>query len=344
MRLRGTLSRFALAAALIASLLLGGLPGVAMATTFHSPNTGEDYYTGRRITIVVRASDVDSTGVFPVYVVDEDYQSTQVGDWEIRNGERSWRFEGRVTLDEVGEYELMVGPTFVGLFTVHPALRFNNLGVAPDKFFPIVRDGFRDRTTFSWNQNMSTGGTRITVVNGKGKAVVRDNLGSENTGPHDWTWNGRTRRGKKLPAGRYRIRVSGTHPDTGARFESGRKPVEIATRFVKKRRRLEKNGTQTSSLRKNGNCNRGSLQGSLLLTCLGGQYTATYSWRVPASTVKVRRSFRKEAGAARCRSRTGIDRRGRRVRTSFTVVSPPFRFSQCWIHEARLTFVYKVRI
>ncbi|UAL30008.1 hypothetical protein K8W59_00110 [Nocardioides rotundus] len=158
-----------------------------------------------------------------------------------------------------------------------PVMTVSNASVNVAKFYPLVRDGYRDSVRFSWRQDGDERPT-IEVVNADGVSV-RTLRPWAWAGRNDWTWNGKNDNGNFVAKGSYRIRVDG-----GSNVATARVTLtsEIVTRTFTKR----KEGNQASSFRTRGNCygQRDSYYEIAYLDCWGGRFArANYGISIPAN-------------------------------------------------------------
>jgi hypothetical protein len=104
-----------------------------------------------------------------------------------------------------------------------------------------------------------------------------------------------------------------------------------------------KNGTRTSNRSRRGNCDFASYNGSLLMSCLNGQATASYHITGPGRGVKGFRHLSR--GAWPCRNVSATVRKGRgHVNVSITMTSSGYHGRQCWIDEVGGEFRYHKRV
>jgi flagellar hook assembly protein FlgD len=71
----------------------------------------------------------------------------------------------------------------------------------------LVRDGYRDSTTFNWTQTLPAT-NMIKVRRLATGRVVTSVSGPNGVGSHGWTWAGRNYRGKLVPVGKYAIELA----------------------------------------------------------------------------------------------------------------------------------------
>jgi hypothetical protein len=174
----------------------------------------------------------------------------------------------------------------VNNFTVgEPPVRLKSLGQYPAKFYPRVRDGYRDKTVTEYALNRSAA-IKAKVLNGNGKKVRIDRLGAQSAGDHQWVWNGRIADGTKAPKGDYFIEMVATDADGHKdRFTT---VVRVASKLV----------TRTDSVAVNGgsgareatrSCTASRYDGVMTLDCWGGRYAqASYGFRIPKSAFKIK--------------------------------------------------------
>jgi hypothetical protein len=159
--------------------------------------------------------------------------------------------------------------------------------VAPNPFYPLVRDGYRDKVRYKYQLN-ERAHVRVVVTNRNGNAVLRADLGWQSgpglfaKGKHAWQWNGTNRTGARVPAGYYKIKVRGRAAD--GTMDSVHKRVRVATAQVSRPRSVHRRGTETASRSKAGACHFFGFSGTLSLDCWGGKYArAVYAFHIPAS-------------------------------------------------------------
>jgi len=88
-------------------------------------------------------------------------------------------------------------------------LHLTKSSVAPQDFYPIKRDGYRDATTFSFTTNRRSD-DRLEVKNSSGNVIRHISLGHKGAGHHHASWRGTNDSGGKVRPGTYRIRVVAT--------------------------------------------------------------------------------------------------------------------------------------
>ncbi|MGH3345537.1 MAG: FlgD immunoglobulin-like domain containing protein [Nocardioides sp.] len=168
-------------------------------------------------------------------------------------------------------------------FTVaSPATTVSDASVNNDAFYPVVRDGYRDKVVFRWRQNHD-GRATIKVTNSDGR-TVRTATPRAWQGRNDWTWDGKNGNGNRVAKGRYRIKVTVNSNTVSA-------AVTVKTEIVTKTFRKRREGNQASSFTTRGNCyaSRDSYDQVASLDCWGGRYAkAKYRFVIPAKAFDVR--------------------------------------------------------
>lgn len=97
-------------------------------------------------------------------------------------------------------------------FTLLPPL-VRITSIKPDPFFPLVRDGYRDRTTVRFHLEASSNPTIVQInrANAQGECcgvrVRRKNLEDQAIGDRTYEWNGRNGDGTKAGRGKYFVRI-----------------------------------------------------------------------------------------------------------------------------------------
>lgn len=157
----------------------------------------------------------------------------------------------------------------------------------PSAFYPLVKDGYKDKATISYRLNHRARAD-VMVINRAGRVVKRATKGSASADwAHDFTWNGVMNNGKVAPAGRYKIVVEAT--DAIGSSDTVRTPVEVTTDTVTKTIKDSLRGAATSDRSKSGNCRNYVIGRELTLDCWAGNYAqATYAWKIPTNAKNLR--------------------------------------------------------
>lgn len=164
-------------------------------------------------------------------------------------------------------------------------MRIDNVAVAPAKFYPRVRDGFRDTTRMAYRLNQPAR-VNVAVVNRAGNTVRIARLGRLRGGRHNWQWNGRNRNGELAATGSYRLRVTAT--SDARRTDRVAQRVTLATGWKTRRVSRTRMG-DTGSASTIGDCYvRWTTDGYAELDCWGGRRAqVTYSFALPRSAFDV---------------------------------------------------------
>ncbi|HWN10385.1 MAG TPA: FlgD immunoglobulin-like domain containing protein [Pyrinomonadaceae bacterium] len=251
----------------------------------------------------------------------------------------------------VGQYEALVLNSSTDAllddisFNVAPRLRLSDVRVGPAKFFPLVRDGFKDTTKISFRTNKASRNS-VEVMRGS-RTIRRIDLGNQVGGPHGWTWNGKDRDGRKVAPGSYKLQVT-TKAQGETKKAGGR--VEVDTRVLRRNFSKSRRGTDFRSRGKRGNCNFDSNAGEALLTCLFGVAWTDYAFQMsPGSLRHIVRGpivhgagFRYRNGLVRCHPANDAARRGRTLLTRF-ISNGSNGWSQCWVVSATVRYHYFYR-
>lgn len=224
-----------------------------------------------------------------------------------------------------------------------PPVRITGTSVQPAIFYPLVRDGFRDFTTYRASFNRAASG-RVNLFNRKGTLTRSWAFSSRTT--FAVAWGGRNRLGEKVKVGTYRFRV--VAHNAANQVVSGFRPVRVTTGFRTKTTTGTKShhGTGWSSRSSGafslgGNCNWGTLPGAqLLTTCLAAHASVTYRFTLPSGARVTSFTHHVTAGIAPCRHVSWTTSHvGRVHRATFTHGSVN-GFSQCAI--GNLTMDWRV--
>lgn len=246
----------------------------------------------------------------------------------------------------IGFHEVSVdSDAAVGLdhasFSLERHLGAPSLRITPAKFYPYVRDGYRDVARVAFNLNKRAN-VLIVVRNRRGRVVRRVSLGFITSG--NWAWNGRSNSGDRVPTGRYRLALE-------ARVFGEVKRAARDVRVARGWRTLRDSRTRC------GGCGPGAFvespgcfvffdwyeAGDAYLNCLGGEIAAVFwRFRVPRSTFKISRSIR---GTRECCPPGGFASVGERTNRRTYVVGAGVSGFRAWaISSVTIRYAYRVRI
>jgi FlgD Ig-like domain len=224
-----------------------------------------------------------------------------------------------------------------------PQLYPVSASASPLKFYPLVRDGYRDATQFAFEFNRAAS-VRVYVRNSSGRVIRRVSLGDVASG--SWGWNGRNNAGNKVPTGYYRIRAVATDGFLKKRTNIVR--VQVATRWITKSATKRRWGNEVSSKSTSGSCyiTRDSYYGIAMLDCWGGNYAkVTYGFSIPSTTFKISSSVRGELALSDICCYGTVSKGGYRASSKrFVAWAKVTGWRAFDVYSARITYSYKVRI
>ncbi len=251
-------------------------------------------------------------------------------------------------LVEGGDYRVQVwsyttdGWTTIGTFSAPWApLTLGDPVASPTTFYPIVRDGYRDRVGFTVTLNQHAAVTTI-VRNSAGRAVRI--LSQElHRGRRTVYWNGLTGSGAKVPAGRYRITLEAQSGAGESRSVS--RVVTVATAVVTRTATKRRSATQGSPATR-GSCYITWEDGSAELDCWGGRYARlSFGFAIPASAWDLTWSVSGERSALdRCCSGSIRKSGSRPSQTRYVVATTVNGWRAYWVHSATVRYKYRARI
>ncbi|NYI45639.1 hypothetical protein BJ993_002719 [Nocardioides aromaticivorans] len=251
-------------------------------------------------------------------------------------------------LVEGGDYRVQVsssttaGWTTIGTFSAPWApLSLGDPVVSPATFYPIVRDGYRDRVGFSITLNQRAEVT--TIVRNSAGRTVRIFSQELHRGRRTVYWNGLTNAGAKVPAGRYRITLEAQNGAGESRSVS--RVVTATTAVVTRTATKRRNATQASPATR-GSCYITWQDGSAELDCWGGRYARlSFGFAIPASAWEISWSVSGERSALdRCCDGSIRKSGSRPSQTRYVVATTVTGWRAYWVHSATLRYKYRARI
>lgn len=227
---------------------------------------------------------------------------------------------GAIVTQEKGVFEVVNTPP------PPTPLEISDLRVSRLKFFPTVRDGYKDSVKFTWRQNKIE--NVFIEVTRQGFTVFSAEVTGRRNSLNRFTWRGQTNSGRRITKGTYRVQVTGTDA------ASAQVPVKVARKRVTITESQTRAGQREQRRSRSGNCNfLSSPLNGLLITCLNGTASATYNFRVRGRFERARVDF--DPGVTRCVGRVDVNRSPRRV--SVTAISDGNPgWSQCWVDTVRI--------
>lgn len=251
-------------------------------------------------------------------------------------------------LVEGGDYRVQVwsyeidGWATIGSFSADWApLTLSDPVVSPTTFYPLVRDGYRDRVRFSITLNQHADVTTI-VRNSAGRTVRIFSRGLHR-GRRSVEWNGLTTTGAKVPAGRYKITVEAQNGAGESRSIS--RTVTAATAVVTKTATKRRGAAQASPSTR-GSCYITWEDGSAELDCWGGRYARmSFGFAIPASAWDLHWSVSGERSSLdRCCNGTIRKTGTRPSRSRYVVTTTVSGWRAFRVHSATLRYKYRARI
>ena len=226
---------------------------------------------------------------------------------------------------------------------VLPAVQIQSTSLSPAVFYPLVRDGFRDFTDYSFTLNESASGA-VQIYNHKG--TLTRSYPFSNRDHFTIAWGGRNRLGEKVKTGRYRVRVLAHVTESSA--ASPFLKVRVATGFrtqttlgSKSKLGIDWASRSSGAYSLGGNCNWGRLSGgALLTTCLFAHATVHYKFGLPRGAKVTSFTHPVVSGAARCLHKSWSTNHVGRIHHATFTHGNVNGFSQCAI--GTLTMHYKV--
>lgn len=225
-----------------------------------------------------------------------------------------------------------------------PPVKLTTVGVHPNPFYPLVRDGYRDSATVVYDLSTPATDVEVRVYNSAGAQVLHTYIGSRSAGRHSWSWNGRNSTGNTVNVGRYKVKLSAI--DSENRTSSDTLSVDVTTDIVTRRTTKARLGRDTTSSYAGRSCyvDRNHWHsGDIFLDCWGGTSAgATYRFSMPASAFNIDWVVR---GDSYCCTSGHIAKSG--VRTSATAFRMGVQVTD-WrayaVNRVEVTYSYRKRI
>lgn len=215
--------------------------------------------------------------------------------------------------------------------------------VRPSTFYPVVRDGYKDRARITYKLNRRAEISASVYRRSDGQRIRREDVGSQSAGRRGWTWDGRTNSGKPVAAGSYRIEIAATDPDGNS--DKAKAIVTATTATVTRHDSKSVGGHRTSSTSHRGNCytNRSSYFSEIDLDCWGGVYAqATYRFAIPRNATNVTWRVR---GEVNCCDGGKIIRTGTRLAPrSYRVMVKVTNWRSFTVSRVSVSYAYRERI
>lgn len=228
-------------------------------------------------------------------------------------------------------------------FTVAAAVpSIRNATAKADKFYPKVRDGYRDRTEIVFGARGDSDVT-VDIVSSASGATVR----SFARRGHDWadyysrrsvSWNGANDSGRGVPTGRY---VAVIRSALGEQIATARVPLRLASGHRTSRVTERRAGWYGSRDRTSGDCFAWEHTAGNWLNCWGSGYAqATYLFRIPSNARDI--NWRVDGFRQCCASPGRIIRTGNRPKASlFRVTVKVTGWRSFVVRRASVTYTYR---
>lgn len=230
---------------------------------------------------------------------------------------------------------------------VVPPIHVVSTSLTPRVFYPLVRDGFRDFTNYSFALNESATGS-VQIFNHKG--TLTRSFPFTNRDHLTVAWGGVNHLGTRVKPGMYRIRVTAhlpgrmvTSPFLRAQVKTGFRTQTTVGSKSKLGRQWSSRGWSAFSI--GGSCNWGTLSGGeLLSTCLFAHANVGYTFALPRGAKVTAFRHRVVSGIEPCRHKVWTTSHvGRIHRATFTHGSAN-AFSQCDIGTVTMSYRVTRRI
>lgn len=234
-------------------------------------------------------------------------------------------------------------------FTVLPPL-VSALTATPSPFYPLVQDGYKDRSRIGFSLASDTTDTVIHVfaddAYGRccGPEIRTQDLGPRPSGDHLWAWDGTKDDASLAPRGTYFVKVEAT--DTNAVMTTSRaQKVEITKGTVRLTSTKQKNGSAYARV---GDVQLTAIGGSCRVAkdptihsvdvlCANAAVSITWAWGLKPGERIESASFAIEGGYYGCRKRVEHTK----TTSTLRVLTPPT--STCSVTTARITYSYPVQ-
>jgi hypothetical protein len=234
------------------------------------------------------------------------------------------------------------------LFTMYVRPNAESATATPLVFYPLVRDGYRDTTRFSFAFD-TVADVTVQVKNKSGRVIRRVPVGDRQSG--SWRWNGRNRAGNKVDPGYYWIRAVSAIATFGIHDAVGKTSwirVRVKTALVRRQATKRRAGDNFSSRATSGNCYVfvSHYFNTANPDCFGGNYALVrYGFRVPGSAYNISWAVRGGRGGDDLCCYGSINKIGTRMssrRYVVTVMVTGYRSYE--VERVRASYSYKKRI
>jgi hypothetical protein len=242
------------------------------------------------------------------------------------------------------------GPVITSeIFTLLPTL-VSGLSAKPSPFYPLVQDGYRDRTKIGFSLAADTAETVVHVfrddIFGRccGTEIRTEDLGPLASGAHRWTWDGTQDGGSFAPKGTYFVKVAATDTDAVSGTSKAQR-VEVTKGWIRLTATKSKHGSAYARVADEhdtatgGNCvvSRESSTHEAEILCANAEISVYWRWGLEPGERIESASFEIDGGVHGCHRRV----RHTTTESFLRVHSPPT--STCSVTTARIKYTYPVR-
>lgn len=235
-------------------------------------------------------------------------------------------------------------------FTLLPKL-VDKLSATPSPFYPLVQDGYRDRTRIGFTLAADSTDTVARVFRDNdfgrccGPEISTESLGALPTGAHTWAWDGMADDASIEPRGVYFAKISATDTD-GASMTAKAQRVEITRGVIRRTATKQQRGSaydrtadeQRTALGGGCHVSRDREIHSVDVLCANAEISVVWRWFLQSRMRIQSVSFSIDGGYYGCRFAKGHTKSSSYIRVS----SPPT--STCDVVWARITYSYPVHV
>lgn len=235
-------------------------------------------------------------------------------------------------------------------FTVLPKL-VSELSATPSPFYPLVQDGYKDRTRIGFSLAADSTDTVAHVFRDDdfgrccGSEISTESLGPLATGAHTWAWDGGADGVSIVPRGTYFAKVSATDTD-GTSMTSRAQRVEVTRGVIRRTTTKQKRGSafdrttdeQPTALGGDCHVSRDREIHSVDVLCANAEISVVWRWFLQPGERIGSVSFSIDGGYYGCRFAKGHSKTSSYIR----VTSPPT--STCGVVWARMRYSYPVHV
>jgi hypothetical protein len=233
-------------------------------------------------------------------------------------------------------------------FTPLPRL-ISDVTATPSPFYPVVLDGYRDRTTVGFTVAAATVATTARVfradADGRccGTPVRTEDLGPLAKGTRTWRWDGTRTDGSTVFPGRFFVRIQATDASATTAMSPAAR-VEVATGTIRRTASRSKDGrafaaaTDERKTAIGGDCLVKRSGSEARVLCANAEISLVWRWALDRGERIESASFAIDGGSYGCHRVTSHTTETSTLR----VHAPPT--STCTIRTARIVYSFPVRV